>query len=74
MIVNVPYEFGDIVFLKTDPDQYERMVYKISIYPNGAVMVALSFGATNSEHYDFEVSTQKDLMKELNITDNKQSK
>ncbi len=71
MIIDTSYNFGDIVFLKTDPDQYERMVYKIIIYPNGSIMLGLSFGATNSEHYDFEISSQKDLMKELNISDNK---
>lgn len=68
MIVNTKYNFGDIVFLKTDPDQFERMITKIIICQE-CIIYGVNMGSVFSEHYDFELSSQKDLMKELNIFD-----
>lgn len=67
MTITTPYNFGDIVFLKTDPEQLERMVCKVSFCP-GYFLISLAMGTTVSEHYDFELSSKKDLMKELNIS------
>lgn len=67
MTITLPYNFGDIVFLKTDPEQLERMICKVVIY-QGSILYGLAMGSVLSEHYDFEMATQKDLMKELNIS------
>lgn len=67
MFIDSLYDYGDIVFLKTDPDQLERIVCKLICQP-GNICYGLSMGSTFSEHYDFEISAQKNLMKELNIS------
>lgn len=67
MNFSTPYNFGDIVFLKTDPDQLERIVCKVIFYQGGS-MYGLAMGSVFSEHYEYEFSSQKDLMKELNIS------
>lgn len=35
MIINCAFEIGDIVYLKTDPEQNKRIVVGIFIYPGG---------------------------------------
>lgn len=67
MTITIPHDFGDIVFLKTDPEQLERMVCKVTVY-KGSILYGLAMGSNLSEHYDYEFSSQKDLMKEFNIS------
>lgn len=63
---NVEFDFGQIVYLKTDPDQLERMVTAISLRPNGAVSYNLSQGMNETYHYAMEISTEKDCLKATN--------
>lgn len=56
--VEIIHQIGDIVFLKTDPEQNERMVTEIRIRQN-SVLYSLSCGTTDSLHYEIEISTQK---------------
>ena len=63
-------EIGEIVYIKTDIDQYERVITKkrTEEYPNktSLVMYGVSFGDFNeSYHYDFELSKNKDILKTL---------
>ena len=69
MIINTPYNLGDILYLKTDIEQLERMICKI-VVQQGLIMYGLALGSTYSEHYDFEITAKKDLMKELGILSN----
>ena len=50
----------DIVYLKTDPEQHKRMITGFRTVP-GAKMVQLTFGVEYSEHYEEEISDQKNL-------------
>lgn len=61
MMIDNKYEIGDIAYLKTDDEQLPRIVIGISIVPNG-LLYRLSFGATDSSHYDFEISTEKNYL------------
>lgn len=64
------YELGQIVFLKTDPEQEERIITQIKFGANNSVTYYLAFGAeSETQHYDIEMSATKDLMKALNISD-----
>ena len=56
------FNIGDVVFLKTDIDQYERMVCGILIRPDG-IQYAITLGDTENWHYDIEISKQKDILK-----------
>ena len=68
------FELGQIVFLKTDPEQNERMVTQVRFKGNGAATYFLAFGSQEeTEHYAIEISKEKDLFKSLNIT-NKECK
>jgi SNF family Na+-dependent transporter len=65
---NSTYTLGDILYLKTDPEQLERMCTQVSFKGSGSVVYSLSVGHQESDHYDIEISSKKDLMKELNIS------
>lgn len=60
--IDVEYEIGDIVYLKTDPEQQERLVFCYRVYDTH-VLYDLACGILSSCHYDFEISPQKDYKK-----------
>jgi hypothetical protein len=55
MKIENKYNLGDEVYLKTDPDQYLRIVTGISIRQVG-ILYELSCAEDTSTHYDFEIS------------------
>lgn len=63
-------EIGEIVYIKTDIDQYERVITlkRTTEYPNKnfIIMYGVSFGDLNETyHYDFELAKNKDVLKTL---------
>lgn len=62
MVIKTKYGLGDTVYLRTDEDQKERIVTRIQI-TQGNVMYNVSCGTDDSWHYDFELSTERDLLK-----------
>ena len=52
------YNIGTFVFLRTDPEQMERMVVEIGINPNG-ISYVLALGDHLSRHYEIEVKDEK---------------
>lgn len=56
------YTHGDIVYLKTDPDQKPRMVVAITIRPGGPTSnyYELACGEESSFHFDIEMSKEAD--------------
>lgn len=61
MLVDNKYNIGETVYLKTDTDQEPRIVTCIKAYPDGLIY-QLSCGIQNTDHYDFEISKEKDLV------------
>ena len=61
MVIENKYEFGQTVYLKTDPDQHARMVTQIKVSPIGIIYL-LSFGTMETPHYEIELSTEKDVL------------
>jgi hypothetical protein len=61
MVIENKYNLGDIVYLKTDPDQLRRIVTAIVVGPNG-LLYDLSIGGGGSQHYDIEISVEKDIL------------
>ena len=59
---NIKFKIAQTVYLKTDPDQFERVITGINIRPNG-VHYAVTFGMDESFHYDFEISESRDVIK-----------
>jgi len=62
MEINNLYDLGDTVFLKTCLDQFPRIVTGIIIRPNGTLVYECSFVMGSSQHYDFEMSKEKDTL------------
>ncbi len=58
------FELEDIVFLKTDTEQIERMVTCKQIRP-GVTIYYLACGTNETVHYACEISKEKDLIKKM---------
>jgi len=69
MIIDTPYNFGDIVFLKTDIEQNERMITKFSIESPTLIQYELSFGAFVSWHNEYEFERELSLSKKFGSSD-----
>lgn len=65
IVVNNKFNHGDVVYLKTDRDQMPRLVSCIKVYIQGEVMYELISGTLSSVHYEFEISTEKNLVDAL---------
>lgn len=61
-IINNVYNIEDIIYLKTDTDQLQRIVFAF-IVTKDSVLYRCSCGTQISDHYDFEISTEKDYAK-----------
>jgi hypothetical protein len=68
MIIKTKYDIGDIVYLKTDISQKERMITMIGITPGNNVYT-LSCGDDSSDHYEIEITDTKDVIKTLTSYD-----
>jgi hypothetical protein len=62
MVIDNKYGFSQEVYLKTDIDQKVRIVTGMLIRPNGCISYELSCGTDSRWHYDFEISTEKDVV------------
>jgi len=68
MIIKTKYDIGDIVYLKTDINQKERMITMVSVTP-GSHVYTLSCGDDSSDHYEIEITDTKDVIKTLTSYD-----
>lgn len=65
MIIDNRYNLGQTVYLLTDQEQLSRIVTFIKICPGNIVCYELSCGSHSSEHYDMEISGEKNLVNAL---------
>lgn len=61
--IELDFDIGQIVYLKTDAEQLERMVVEIRLLPGGVAIYSLSCIDTVSEHYAIEIDSEKDINK-----------
>lgn len=64
MIVEVKHEFGDTLYIKTDPDQRPRQFVGFTRRPGG-MQFCLAFCGTETWVYDVEVSDERDVLFKL---------
>jgi hypothetical protein len=59
--IELDFDIGDIVYLKTDPEEpVKRMVIAITLLPGGVALYTLSCGDSEStEHYAIEIQEAK---------------
>lgn len=62
IVVENEYDFGDIVYLKTDNEQLPRMITSIEVFKNGELLYKLACGTVTTPHYEYEISSQKDVV------------
>lgn len=62
MMIDTQYDLGDLVYLKTDPDQCKRMVIGIDVREGVSVSYELGVGDESSWHYELEISAEKDVI------------
>ena len=55
------FQIGQIVYLVTDAEQLERMVYSYTIN-NREIIYNLTQNTTTSGHFSFEISADKKIM------------
>lgn len=68
MMIEVKYQFGQVLYLKTDQDQKPRILTGV-LQRSGGVQLELACGSGSSWHWLFEISDEKDVLtKMLNTT------
>ncbi len=67
LISTIKFEIGQIVYLKTDVEQNERMITAISLKPDG-ILYCLSCGTSETYHSDIEICEEINVIKKYNIT------
>ena len=60
-MVKINFNIGDYVYLKTDIDQYKRLVTGYTVRFN-EVTYLLSLGEEESTHYELEISDEIDIL------------
>jgi len=59
MVIDNKFQFGQTVFLKTDIDQFPRILTKMLLTPVG-ITYCLSAGCIETWHYDIEIAVEED--------------
>ncbi|MDR6193100.1 hypothetical protein QE357_000152 [Siphonobacter sp. BAB-5404] len=57
LTIELEFQIGQPVWLKTDPEQQERMVTAIILIPKN-IMYRVTTAGDESEHYGFEIITK----------------
>jgi hypothetical protein len=58
MILDLEFNIGDSVYLKTDEDQKRRIITGLYVTQN-EIIYYLTCGTEETKHYDFELSYNK---------------
>lgn len=61
MVIENKFNFGDVVYLKTDNAQQPRIVTGFSVRQT-CITYELACGVTTSWHWDFEMTYEKDVV------------
>ena len=62
MVIHNAFSLGQSVFLKTDPEQKERMVIQIGIGGNSSIRYCLISGTQETWHYEIEIAAEKNIL------------
>lgn len=61
IVIENKFELGQIVYLKTDAEQIQRMVTQVTITVAG-LRYCLSAGTNDTWHYEVEISEEKNVL------------
>ena len=63
--LNTEFDLGQLVYLKTDVEQHERIVTGIIFDLGGSYIYELSLGTDVSRHYEGEITAECDTLKKI---------
>lgn len=61
MVIDNVYAIGELVYLKTDPDQDQRLITGIIVRAT-SLIYELSLADRASNHYDFEIVKEENTL------------
>ena len=59
MTINNKFKLGEMVYLRTDPDQFSRIIVAIQITVDGGMLYKLAIGMNEQWHYEVELTRDK---------------
>ena len=62
MTIHPDFTLGQTVYLKTDPDQYMRIITGLQITAEGGILYKLAINMSEQWHYSVEISDTKDII------------
>lgn len=62
IVIENKYEIGETVYLITDSEQNPRIIIAFTVYKAGEILYKLVSGTIMSDHYDFELTQQKNVL------------
>jgi len=62
MTFKTKYDIGQIVYLKTDCEQRQRMVTAIKVQNGGTLIYTLAEGIVESFNYEIELSDKQNIL------------
>jgi hypothetical protein len=65
MNIDIKFPIGSIVYLRTDPEQFERLITGFIVRPNNQIIYYVAFEERESTHYELEISKEKDHLKSI---------
>lgn len=68
MTIKTDFKFGDIVYIKHDPEQKEYEVVGILARP-GSIQIEIDYLGDVVEMYDFQLSHEKDPVKVYGLSE-----
>jgi hypothetical protein len=62
LTIPVEYEIGEVVYIKSDPEQMSAIVIGYVINPGNSLMYKLAVGLDVTYHYDVELTLNKGVI------------
>lgn len=59
MTINNKFKLGEMVYLRTDPDQFARIIVALQITVDGGMLYKLAIGMNEQWHYEVELTREK---------------
>lgn len=66
IVVRCKFDYGQVVYVKTDIDQDPRQVIGVQGTADGGMLIKLTIDGEPSWHYECEISEEKDIMLTMN--------
>jgi len=63
--IKTDLEWGQCLYIKTDPIQLERQLTGVTLRPGKGILLTLSYMGEEVEVYDFEMTTEPDKLKQI---------